>query len=735
MNTFPMELLAPAGSYEAMISAVHAGADAVYVGGNKFGARAYAKNFNEHELADAIDYTHIRGKKLYLTVNTLCKDEEFPALYEYMGALYEQGLDGAIVQDVGVIRFIKEHFPDLPIHASTQMTITGAEGAEFLKEIGVTRAVLSRELSLKEIAHIHKTVPEIEIESFIHGALCFAYSGQCLFSSLLGGRSGNRGRCAQPCRLPYELYQGNSCVSDRKNPYLLSLKDLSTIDMIPELVHAGITSFKIEGRMKKPEYTAGVTEIYRRYLDEFIEQPDKKQRIKANDKQLLSELYSRGASSTGYYHCHNGKHMVTLDKPGYQDSNQRLLQHVGEKYKSPNSALPVNGNMKLSLHRRAVLTVRRESREVTCCGETVSEAVNQPLTKDMVKKQILKTGDSPFFFNSLQIEMDDNIYMSVKELNALRRNALSLLEKEITNSYRRKNKSRDNKRPGKTGRPVVGGTEQDIALHASVEQIRQMRPLLPAGKISRVYLDSLCFNSMEETLKGLQESIYECHDAGKECYYIMPTVFRLRTREIFQKSYKDFLRLPLDGLMIRNAEEFQWLKKIGFTKPMILDANVYTFNREAIAFWKEQGISSDTVPLELNSKELKKRGMQSSECMVYGYLPIMTTAQCLKKNFPGCHGGNEMLQIKDRYQKSFMIKNNCMCCYNTIYNSLPLSLHTEAGIIKQKKPKSVRLHFTGESETEVRQITEYYSCLFFSEEENKCPIQIYTKGHFRRGVE
>ncbi len=264
------ELLAPAGSYDSLKAAVSAGADAVYLGGSRFGARAYADNFSEDELCRAIRYAHLHSCNLYLTVNTLLKDQELEELGTYLRPYYETGLDGVIVQDLGVVSYIRDYFPELPVHASTQMTILGAGGAAFLKELGVTRIVTARELSLEEIREIHETV-DIEIESFIHGALCYCYSGQCLFSSMLGGRSGNRGRCAQPCRLPYQVKAGGKVLNSSEEAYLLSPKDMCTIELLPKILEAGVCSLKIEGRMKRPEYTAGVVRIYRKYLDRYLE--------------------------------------------------------------------------------------------------------------------------------------------------------------------------------------------------------------------------------------------------------------------------------------------------------------------------------------------------------------------------------------------------------------------------------------------------------------------------------
>lgn len=319
-----VEILAPAGSMECLKAAIAAGADAVYTGGALFGARAYAHNLTEEELLEAIDYVHLHGRRLYLTVNTLIKDREMEKqMYDYLLPYYRQGLDAVIVQDIGLFRFIRKHFPDLPIHASTQMTLTGVEGAKFLEKEGAQRIVTSRELSMAEVKKIADET-ELEIESFVHGALCYCYSGQCLFSSFIGGRSGNRGQCAQPCRLLYRTPEA------KRPQYLLSLKDICTLELIPEMIESGIYSFKIEGRMKKPEYAAAVAFQYRKYADLYLkyyeecpaeEDPAayamKKYRVREEDRQMLLDLYNRGGFHTGYYHTQNGREMISLNRPNH----------------------------------------------------------------------------------------------------------------------------------------------------------------------------------------------------------------------------------------------------------------------------------------------------------------------------------------------------------------------------------------------------------------------------------
>lgn len=334
-----IEVLAPAGSFEALEAAINGGCDAVYVGGTMFGARAFANNFDEEELIRAIDYVHLQGKQLFLTVNTIIKNKEMEEqLFRYLKKPYEAGLDAVIVQDMGVLYFVHKHFKGLPIHCSTQMSLTMSKGVNLLKEYGVTRLVTSRELSLQEIRNIRATT-DLEIESFVHGALCYSYSGQCLMSSMLGGRSGNRGRCAQTCRMTYELKKDGKTISDPSKPYLLSPRDICTLDIIGDLVDSGIDSFKIEGRMKRPEYTALVSNTYRKYIDLYqsLGRKGYEEYIQAHRKEYeedvnhVLEIYNRGNSSTGYYTCHNGKHMMSTERPNHNGIQVGVVEQVKGK--------------------------------------------------------------------------------------------------------------------------------------------------------------------------------------------------------------------------------------------------------------------------------------------------------------------------------------------------------------------------------------------------------------------
>ena len=445
-----VELLAPAGNYKALIGAINAGADAVYLGGDKFGARAYADNFSAEEIIKALNFTHVCGKKIYLTLNTLVKESEFSLIYDFVSPLYEAGLDGIIIQDLGVWSYIRETFPDIALHASTQMTITGPMGAMFLKEAGASRIVPARELSLEEI----KTIKEktgLEIECFIHGAMCYSYSGQCLFSSILGGRSGNRGRCAQPCRLPYRVYD-EKYGTESEEFYPLSMKDMCTLEYIPQLIEAGIDSFKIEGRMKKPEYAAGVTAIYRKYIDLYYSDAKAPYHVDKADMDRLFGLYIRSDVQTGYYDRYNGPEMITMEKGGYLGSDEALLNEISDKYLKEEKKYPVNIYAVFKEGEPAALTVESadgakdeavdRAARITCRGETVQAAQNRPMTEADFLKQLNRLGNTLFKAEHIEIEEDKNVFVPVGELNKLRREAVNAFEEKLIRangfSYRQK---------------------------------------------------------------------------------------------------------------------------------------------------------------------------------------------------------------------------------------------------------------------------------------------------------
>ena len=359
------------------------------LGGSKLSARASADNFSAAEIILAIRYAHLHKRKVYLTVNTLLKENEIEELPIYLEPLYYAGLDAVIVQDIGVIQVLHEKFPLMELHASTQMSITGRYGAEYLKELGATRIVPARELSLSEIIKIKETVG-IEIEAFVHGAMCYSYSGNCLFSSLLGGRSGNRGRCAQPCRLPYQV---NAQPNEFKNTkYPLSLKDLCTLQDIPRLIQAGIDSFKIEGRMKKPEYAAGVTALHRKYIDSYLSESSAPFAVECEDMLRLSSLYLRSEISNGYYDRQNDRNMVTPDMPSYNGTDDALLLELKQKHMEEKLLVPVSARLVVKIDEPLLLTVSAFGTTVTVMEGKVLEAQKQPTTEADFQKQLSKTG-------------------------------------------------------------------------------------------------------------------------------------------------------------------------------------------------------------------------------------------------------------------------------------------------------------------------------------------------------
>lgn len=421
-----IEVLAPAGSFESMEAAVRAGADAVYMGGAKFGARAYAENPDDSGLLRAIDFVHLHGRKLYLTVNTLLKEKELTKeLWNYLAPLYEQGLDAVIVQDYGVLSFIRKHFPDMEIHISTQMFVAGPYGAALAEQLGACRLVLPRELSLSEIRAIREKT-DLKLEGFVHGALCYCYSGQCLLSSVIGGRSGNRGRCAQPCRLPY----------NGKN--LMNLKDLGTLAILPQILDAGVTSLKIEGRMKGPRYTAGVVHVYRKYVDRYLAGGGKDWKVDPEDECLLRELFDRGGFTEGYSLRHNGQDMIfTGKKPEMRVVDQESFRFLDEQYLHGEIKEKLKGNVKILKEIPATMEVIWGNQKVSVTGEAASAAEKRPLDADTVRRQMEKMGGSGFVWEELAIEVGEDVFLPMGALNSLRRKAIDAIQEARCHAYQR----------------------------------------------------------------------------------------------------------------------------------------------------------------------------------------------------------------------------------------------------------------------------------------------------------
>lgn len=710
MKSNNVEILAPAGSYESLMAAICAGADAVYIGGSRFGARAYAENLNEEKMLEAIDYVHLHGKKIYLTVNTLLKDSEIQELYDYLLPYYRQGIDAVIVQDVGVFDFIKVNFPDLPIHISTQMTVTNEASALFFKERGAERVVPARELSLEEIREMKETTG-MEIECFVHGALCYGYSGQCLLSSMIGGRSGNRGQCAQPCRLPYR-------VSGKKPQDILSLKDLCTIEMIPELIEAGIDSFKIEGRMKQPEYVYTVVSMYRKYVDLYLKKGKKGFAVSKDDLKKLEGVFRRRGYCEGYYKQHNGKNMISLKRPD-DDAAEIMLPDLKIQEK-------INGKLALSEGKNALFQVSYNQCTVTIEGMTVQSAMKQPLDKERIDKQIRKTGATEFCFDKLEIVIEGNIFLPMQALNEIRREAIEKLKDVILEQYRRVEKDKDIQ-SNAIKAECMNSNNEKLVFTVSVQEYSQLKAVIDNKDVSEIYVDSkiVCEDRVLNLLKAKADH--------QRIYVAMPYIFRKKSMEKYENMYS-CMEKYYDGMLVRNWETYQWLLKHGYSKKMVSDYNLYTFNKWSKNFLSETKISSFTAPVELNVKELQKLDIQEMALIVYGYQPVMFSAGCVKKNTEQCKKEEGILYLTDRYQKKFAVKNYCNCCYNIIYNSAPLVLVNNKEEVLNLRPYSLRLDFTLEDEDVTAQILKMYLNAFLYNKETDISGMDYTKGHFKRGV-
>lgn len=790
-----IEILAPAGSYESFHAAIVAGADAVYAGGPKFGARAFAENFTEAQLLNAIDYAHLHQRKFYLTVNTLLKDYEIEQLPEYLEPLYQRGLDAVIVQDMGVLNVVRQYFPDMDIHASTQMTVTGVNGAQFLKENGAVRVVPAREISLEEVRNI-KSVTGMEMECFVHGALCYCYSGQCLLSSLIGGRSGNRGQCAQPCRLPYTV--------DGEKGYLLSLKDICTLDIIPDLIEAGIDSFKIEGRMKRPEYVSGVTSIYRKYVDLYLKNPQKPYLVDDKDKEMLMDLFNRGGFHTGYYKQKNGRNMITIQKPNhigvkvgdvlsqkgrevqmraltdiaagdliefkneaqryttgksckqgevitilapkgmrlpagevlYRVQSPKLLNDLKTTYSEGKVIEKLYGYISMEAGKAAKLVVCKDEYSVEVESEQQVEAASsRPLDEERIKKQLQKTGNTEFAFDMLDVELHGEVFLPMQQLNEMRRKALEELEKKIQDSFHRKTAEKKVLQEEILDTASVKHSKKENRLSVLVETQEQLEAVLENDdSIACIYVDSnLDKTGLDADLwKGISDRIRK---KNIDIFLAMPRIFRNQTIEIFEQSYDNILTRYFDGMLIRSMEEYQFLKSKNYSGNIRLDYNLYIMNRFAKQFWKKQGITYGTIPVELNKSEIVNLDSKQDEMIVYGYIPAMVTAQCVTSTVHGCKKDCKITMLKDRYQNEFPVKNQCRDCYNVIYNTAPLYLIDLKEDLEELNAERYRIQFSIENRDEVKQILNQCNSMF-SDEKGELFSQkdSITRGHFRRGV-
>ena len=746
INTKP-ELLAPAGSKESFYAALNAGADAVYLAASKFGARAYAGNFTYDEILECTETAHLYDKKIYLTVNTLVKEKEFDELEEFCESGIPEASDGLIIQDLGVASFFRNRKPDIPLHASTQMSVTGPLGASLLKDNGFVRIVPARELTFEEIRDIHDKTG-MEIECFIHGAMCYSYSGQCLFSSVLGGRSGNRGRCAQPCRLPYRIAGTDS----REETYPLSLKDMCTLEILPQILDAGVCSLKVEGRMKPPEYVEGVISIYRKYLDLIMS--GNEYRVEKKDLRTLSELYVRGSLSHGYYDRRNSRDMVTITTHGYNGSSddENENSNVKDRHNSVNDLFDVSYDAVFKTHQNAYITVSTVTRNGETVygyaeGEEVVPAVKAAVDKDNVIKALKKLGNNVFRTDEvhINIDIDNNAFYSLKGLNQLRREALEDLKKNIILSYNDSirtvssisqkpenhnddiNQSKEDDRiehDVKNSSRIISentGKQYSILINTDV-QAETVKEAIARGKISsvcRIYLDEglLADNSFSDKIDDLIKTIPEDVSLSAALSFIRRKGDDISFIENLLESGK------IKGLLIRNLEDLAYFNQ-DYGDRIITDFSLYSYNMTATSVFDHYS-AGHTLPLELSKSEADDilRGASIFERVIYGRAPLMITANCIRKTLKSCSHSGGFETIIDRKGISFPVRCDCHHCLNVIYNSVPLLLEKD-----RRDDITGRIEFSNENSEEVSEILKIYAGL-------RDPHDIkHTGGWFNRPV-
>lgn len=789
-----IEVLAPAGSPAIAHAVVGAGADAIYFAGNAFGARAYAPNFTRQETAEMLDFVHLHRKKAYLTVNTLLKNPEMERqLYEDLRFYYEAGVDAVLVQDFGVLMMLRKYFPDLPIHASTQMNITTRFGAEFLAKYGVRRIVAARELSLAEIRTLCGT--SVEIEVFVHGALCVCYSGQCLMSSFLGGRSGNRGRCAQPCRLPYDVLDEHGKKLATPGKYMLSPKDLCGVAELPALIEAGVRSLKIEGRMKQAAYAATVTSVYRKYVDLYLEQGKEHFAISDEDMELLLASGSRNGFTNAYFFVHNSPEMMSFSDSSHGNK-------VDEATEFSDGKMPISGQFVAKVGEPLMLTIYCVQAEkptkvqndgtVTVVGTICEQAQKQPVSETDIREKLNKTGNSPFQFTSLTVEADADAFIPLKEINRLRREALDeLYQKLVAPFHRTTDTTADFREMSVTTDWSM--TKQE-AEPQRIVRVANQEQLQIAEKSVWVDAIILPISLYERTIDGKNEKNFKVSvnqkfnrqntvsekaepyltltkvnittvttDSTTRKQYIieLPAIFRQETA----KQYKQFIQKH------RNAEyEVSSYDALGFLQEMDIPMSqihagyrLYMLSDRTREAFRSIGITHGSIPLELSEKELMHRDNRQDRMLIYGRIPLMYTANCVAKNIGKCAKPQNKAStakqpqnahktqndrehtfanfavphysLQDRKGKSFPVTCDCTTCTNIIYNTVPTDLVDKYRNIKALQPEAIEIAFTTESGTEAEAALKRLQKAIEGEKEITPPNYEFTRGHFTKSIE
>ena len=703
------ELLAPAGGQEALVAAVQSGADAVYMGFGAFNARRSARNFSDEEFRAAVSYCHLRGVKVYLTLNTLVTDRELPLLGEEARIASECGVDAILVQDWGVLAALREIIPDVPLHASTQMSLHTLSGVAEAARLGMTRAVLARELNREEIAEICEKSP-IEIEAFVHGALCMCYSGQCEMSAVIGRRSGNRGACAQPCRLPYGF-------SGKADAHPLSLKDANLAPFVPEMQDMGVACLKIEGRMKRPEYVAAVTEIYARLLREH--------RAPTKDEQKkLALAFSRDGFTEGYYCGVRGREMF-----GTRPENARWpedwFSEIRARYEKENLRLvPLALNCTIRAGEPMTLTAEdADGHRVTVTGAVPEAARSRAVTAEEVETRLRKTGGTAFSVTQCAVALDGGLAVSAGTLNALRREALAQMEAQRTAVPKR--------RVFDFVPPTIVKNGADkpfltVSLHRAEQLSEELIALAPA----RVYVPV-------ELLAQLDLS---SHLGRTEFFAVLPRIYRTQDEPILRALLEDAAKKGVTGVSLANLGHLSLVR--GLDAALHGDWALNVYNSAALAFWKEQGLSSACVSFELRDAQIRDLSKcLPCEAIVYGRLPLMLTENCLNANAFGCRYFTERPasvpcdgacasapELTDRRVEHFPVLR-AWGCRSEIENGKILYLADKAKDWQTLGLRFAQLRFTTESASECVRVLRAYQGETVEAPEN------ITRGLFYRGAE
>lgn len=755
-----IELLAPAGKVENAYAAIENGADALFIGGKFFSARQYADNFTDDELEKIINYSKLRAVKVYITVNTLIKQEECRALFEYLYYLYTLGIDAIISQDLAVIALVKKYFPNLSLHASTQMSAHSLKDVKLLESLGFKRIVLARELNLSEISYITKHT-QMEIETFVHGALCYSYSGQCLMSSLIGGRSGNRGRCAQPCRMKYTLE--NNRIAITESSYLMSLKDICTIEFLPQLIHSGIHSFKIEGRMKSPEYVASAVKTYRKYIDLVIAQES--YQVDPQDIEDLKGVFNRGGFSTGYYFDSPSSKMVTpispkhrgvkagevvqiLSKPRriaillncklepgdgieiiragresvgagiskpykkgeilylsldhyvdigsevYLTKNHQLLKSLRNTYNASTRTVPIDMKVRGVVGEPIEIEIRYKDLYVYYKGDLLQKASSAPITQEKASKQFAKLGNTSFKLNTLTMNWDETGYIAISKLNEIRREALIKMQNQII-------------APASIAKPIyqapkIEQKNTSISWSACVRNIDQLQACLESELLTQIY-----WEWQEDNI--LNEQAYDlCQKSHKQFYLALPYVIHDKNYQAIEESLIYWEAKSIAGYLIRNYGSFYALRSS--MKKKIVDYNLNVMNNEAISMLYAMGASRITLSMELISEECKVLE-GNLEKVVYGYIPVMLSKQCILGHYHKCikkKDNQDFYYLKDRKDAKWLIQTDCQNCVMHLLTNQPIVLKS----VQEFRDTSIsclRLNFSVESREQTQVILRAYS--------------------------